>query len=245
MNIKPILFRTDMVRAILDGQKTVTRRAVKPRYQDGECGFRIVTCKIDGAFVRVEITDENEFVTREVQSPYQLGDILYVRETWAKHSCFSDTIPDLACDACEPWMGKNNPYVEYIDRNEHGVDYGCYVYRADSEYDGKVKWRPSIHMPNEAARIFLRVTDVRVERLQEIDNAGALAEGCDGRCLCPSVVPGRSLSCITRDFSVEKFQTAWDSTIKPSDRDKYGWAANPWVWVIEFERCEKPNECSH
>ena len=76
-------------------------------------------------------------------------------------------------------------------------------------------------MPKEAARIFLRVTDVRVERLQDCGNMQAKDEGC---------------SCCSQ------FARIWDSTIKPADLDRYGWAANPWVWVISFERCEKPEE---
>ena len=78
-----------------------------------------------------------------------------------------------------------------------------------------LKWHPSIHMPREAARIFLRVTDVRVERVQDIDDDGVVAEGLN---------------------IGDPFDELWDSTIKPADRALYGWDANPWVWVIEFER---------
>lgn len=77
------------------------------------------------------------------------------------------------------------------------------------------KWHPSIHMPKEAARLFLRVADVRVEQLQDIDDDGVVAEGME---------------------IGAHFDELWDSTIKPANRPIYGWAANPWVWVIEFER---------
>lgn len=110
-------------------------------------------------------------------------------------------------------------------------------YKADGETLPGVKWRPSIHMPKEAARIFLRVTDVRVERLQDIDNAGALAEGCDGRGESPQD-GGLSDWQKNYDFSVERFSVVWNSTIKPADRALYGWGANPWVWCYEFERVE-------
>lgn len=80
------------------------------------------------------------------------------------------------------------------------------------------KWHPSIHMPREAARIFLRVTDVRVERLQEIDDNGIASEG---------LAIG------------DPFDELWDRTIKKADRALYGWEADPWVWVIKFERCER------
>lgn len=171
--MKPILFNTEMVRAILDGRKTQTRRVVKPQPQ---------SYSFDG---RVYIFDEGE-----LQKPsYQSGDILYVRETWCK-------VPGLP----------------------------PYVYKA-SCFDGITrKWHPSIHMPKEAARIFLRVTDVRVERLQHITRDGAISEGCN------AAIP------------VLEFQGIWDSTIKLADLDRYGWDANPWVWVYTFERCGKDGE---
>ena len=80
-------------------------------------------------------------------------------------------------------------------------------------------------MPKEAARIWLKVTDVRVERLQDMTDDDAEAEGC-----------------FDYTSTALGFPDVWDSTIKKSDIDRYGWDANPWVWVIEFERCEKPEE---
>ena len=85
-------------------------------------------------------------------------------------------------------------------------------------------------MPKEAARIWLRVTDVRVERLQDISGAELIKEGID---LYQS-------NYIKAAF--DEFKMLWDADIKKSDLDRYGWSANPWVWVIEFERCEKPKE---
>ncbi len=209
--VLPILFNTDMVLAILDGKKTVTRRIIK-NIPDKEwyAGKSIIG---KGLF-------DNSTAQGLLYAPYQPGDILYVRETWCK-SLLTER----------------------------------YIYRADGEgqlftqsYDSEImddtvrKWKPSIHMPKEAARIWLRITDVQVKRLQEIDCVGAKMEGCDGRCECPSSGCDGSLSVTTRDYSVEKFQTVWDSTIKKFDLHRYGWEANPWVWVIEFERCEKPQE---
>ncbi len=103
---------------------------------------------------------------------------------------------------------------------------GQYIYRADQKPGMKNpgEWRPSIHMPKEAARLFLRVTGVRVEQLQEMNYFDFLKEG----------LPYNQF-----EEKLEKqFKALWDSTIKPADRDRYGWDANPWVWVIEFERCE-------
>lgn len=109
-------------------------------------------------------------------------------------------------------------------------------YKADGDAPDGIKWRPSIHMPREAARIFLRVTDVRVERLQDITEEQARAEGAiDNRHFIHS--PDNEYE--TLHSAREHFAGIWDSTIKPADRDLYGWAANPWVWVIEFEQISR------
>lgn len=212
---KPILFNTDMVRALLEGRKTVTRRAVKPqpRLAFGDCShgcytYRGIPCGIG------RIAD---------YAPYRLGDILYVRETWAAWSRTIGTIPRI-------------------------------LYKADRYTDAeKIKWHPSIHMPREVARIFLRVTDVRVERLWAVEAEDVLAEGVtpigkSGGCRCQWAFDGcMDGPCSNRTaYEIERyivpFAQLWDSTIKPADRAIYGWDANPWVWVIEFERCEKPEE---
>lgn len=114
---------------------------------------------------------------------------------------------------------------------------GGYVFKADPmpsyPHSFVDRWHPSIHMPREAARIFLRVTDVRVERLQEITDEGAKAEGANN---------GIGVSDKIRETAIERFQRIWNSTLKHMDHIRYGWAANPWVWVYCFERCEKPEE---
>lgn len=223
MSIKPILFSTSMVRATLDDRKTVTRRVVTPHYRDGEAGFRVITNAHTGKYVRIEYFDEWEDETRWMHDPYRPGDILYVREAWNK-------------------------------------DVGRYMYRADYSdmekfyRDGKevsVRWRPSIHMPREAARLFLRVTSVRVERLREITIQGMQMEGVTrqgrpGGCSCAwETETCMSEPCPNRDAYeyacwVLPFIEVWDSTIRPGLRALYGWGGNPWVWVIEYERCEKP-----
>ena len=207
--VLPILFNTEMVRAILDGRKTVTRRCVKPKRKDA-CGFNVVHRRSDNAFMGIYEFDENENEYGDPQTPpYEVGDILYVRETW--------------CNA-----------------NKEGVE-PDYYYFADTficeDYDEREwKWSPSIHMPKEAARIWLKVTDVRVERLQDIDEDGAKEEGSNYR-------NGKNVGWEEkmRRTAVERFAEIWDSTIKKADTDGYGWKANPWVWVIEFEPCEKPD----
>lgn len=202
--VLPILFNTDMVRAILDGRKTVTRRLIKPQQLIGILPDK---CKngMPEEFLKekkfmfkpyCDMTDA-ELIETAYNPPYQPGDILYVRETW-----------------CE-----NPNYKEYYFKTR---PYGIPPYG--------LKWHPSIHMPKEAARIWLKVKDVRVEQLQEITSEQIEREGVETE--YPHVLNG-----------VEKryaFSQLWNSTIKKSDLERYGWNANPWVWVIEFERCEKP-----
>lgn len=186
MAIKPILFNTEMVRAILDGRKSCTRRLVK--FFSGE-NPRWTGYIKDGLML---YNGKNEPCIRK--APYQPGDTLYVRETWKKAP---------------------NGYYYYEDWQKDDI--------ADV-----TKWKPSIHMPKEAARIWLKITDVRVERLQEMEKSDAVKEGIDQRL------------CISLGHALMKFKKLWNSTIKKSDLDRYGWDANPYVWVISFERCEKP-----
>ena len=190
MELKPMLFNTEMVRAILSGQKTCTRRVVKTQPgdridADWECGRN----------------PNGELVT--LTPPCHPGDILYVRETWNG-------------------VTTGNPKVGFKT---------IFWYKADDKYENPAdKWRPSIHMPKEAARIFLRVTDVRVERLQKIPGDGCAMEGIP---LYSGPVGERE------NYYRNAFSVLWDSTIKHTDLDRYGWAANPWVWVIEFEQISK------
>lgn len=231
MAIKPILFNTEMVRAILDGRKTCTRRICKDanEYTVPDMDFYNADRRTYAVHNYADKEHIEQLSTAERNCPICPGDILYVRETWQ--------------------------YLYELDGNEQIIEgTGKYYYAAtdtipfDTYVDSsgvtheRVPWKPSIHMPKEAARIWLKVTDVRVERLQEITAEETKKEGCDGRCECPSSGADGSLSCKTRDFSLEKFETIWDSTVKKTDLDRYGWDANPWVWVIEFERCEKPAE---
>lgn len=189
--VLPILFNMKMVRAILDGRKSCTRRIIKPQPQ--------------GYF---EVSEEPLYIydtdgkQGKITPPYQPGDILYVRETWKQAP---------------------NGYYYYEDWQKDDI--------ADV-----TKWKPSIHMPKEAARIWLKVTDVRVERLQEITRLSVQKEGIE---VDPKECAGK-FDFITELFLL--FQELWDSTIKKSDLDRYGWDANPYVWVVEFERCKKPKE---
>ena len=195
MKERPILFNTEMVKAILDGRKTCTRRAIK--FSNGMTGRPVGKAGDSSNPLGVMYPGGIK------RPPYQPGDILYVRETWGE-----------------------------------GYEKGTYIYKADDKLanlpefkdSSKLIYHPSIHMPKEAARIWLKVTDVRVERLQEITETQAQAEGCNSGLLTgPCTARGQ-------------FENLWNSTIKKPDADKYGWSANPWVWIIEFGRCEKPGK---
>lgn len=209
MATKPILFNTEMVRAILDGRKSCTRRLVKPEPQ----GY----FEVSEEPLYIYDTDGNQ---GKITPPYQPGDILYVREAFAWQPCW-DCGMDTEQGAC-------TGHIYHSEKKE----YGCYMYRAsceDNEYPSADTWHPSIHMPKEATRIWLKVTDVRVERLQDMGKMDAVKEGIDTRL------------CINLKHALAKFKKLWNSTIKKSDLNCYGWDVNPWVWVIEFELCEKPN----
>lgn len=196
MSIKPILFNTEMVRAILDGRKTCTRRVLKQPFEVHQNGY-------------ITKPRGDERLCPYIP-PYQSGDVLYVRETWCKDSC---------------WGEKEQYYYKADDSR--------FFYR----------WRPSIHMPKEAARIFLKVTNVRVERLQEITDDGCIAEGVyPSPCRKCNATFGCDTCPDEGYHETDGFSELWNSTIKKSDLDRYGWDANPYVWVIEFERCEKPGK---
>lgn len=188
--MKPILFNTEMVRAILEGRKTVTRRAVKPQPESRPTPMKKDSCW-PGCFAI-------QGTAKVIRPPYQPGDTLWVRETWAKSMA------------------------------------GTFMYQADDKAIMVERWRPSIHMPREAARLFLRVTGVRVELLQDIDDDGAKAEGANYQ-------DGKNVGWEEkmRRTAIDRFAEIWDNTIKLADRLRYGWEANPWVWVIEFERISK------
>ena len=217
MTEKPILFNTRMVKAILDGRKTQTRRLCKGQPQDGITSPEMIGYK----------------------PSYRVGDILWVRETW-NYGYFESSDREL----------DNSQWFEPLPLDYVGGGYlkalSHFVYRADFteaeefEYGMEnergerqhIAWRPSIHMPREAARLFLRVKNVRCELLQSITPEDVDAEGCKEYAY--SVSTGELLP-----SKPTWFRIIWNETIKKADLPSYGWEANPWVWVITFERMEK------
>ena len=205
--MKGILFNTEMVQAILAGRKTQTRRPI-----DWDISNSMDGDVASGYFVQ---TDDGLIDALKLYR-YQKGDILYVRETFAN-----------------TWTP--NGLEGYVYKADGDPNY--FPYWGNATLSKCEVWRPSIHMPKEAARIFLKVTDVRVERVQDINPENSIAEGfnicCDckkhGGCYLPNVCA----------YLPNTFKKVWD---KIYESKGYGWDTNCWVWIIEFERCEKPDE---
>lgn len=227
MRVLPILFNTEMVRAILDGRKGCTRRLVKPQQFVGMLPDKCKNALPDEFLKEKRMMfkpycdmADSELISTAYNSPYQTGDILYVRETWC-------ALP--------------------VNEAGHMRGRSVYYYKADGDLrpEGwRGNWHPSIHMPKEAARIWLKVTDVRVERLQEITENGAKAEGISeewARSWWKPIYNDPDSGGYPKYRDTFAYEV-WDSTIKKSDLERYGWDANPWVWVEEFERCEKPED---
>jgi len=219
---KPILLNTEEVKAILDGRKTMTRRVINaPVFKQVRDPNKIYW-KNDQVIFQWHGDTIGEVA---IKPPCQPGDILWVRETWAKR------------------IHSDNRYYYKADNN-----LGAVFNRENN------KWRPSIHMPREAARLFLRVKGVRVERLQKCGKDSIFdlqEEGIDIGEDCRRCIESYGTPCCNDEDEYEdgsecglldvartQFVEHWDSTIKKQDIDRYGWAANPWVWVIEFERVE-------
>lgn len=229
MSTKPILFNTEMVQAILDGRKTVTRRIIKPQPKMRLCyisaGSHNVgkweypspnTYKYWGDEWRLTDDITAEDLARSWTPPCHTDDILYVRETWCRHG--------------NPKAGRPMHYDYKADREDPRFDDSGFI----------AVWRPSIHMPKEAARIFLKVKHVGVERLQDITVEECRREGIYDD--YPTLTPEY------HDMLVEKaypktFAKLWDSTVKKGNLPIYGWDANPFVWVIEFERISREEIC--
>lgn len=215
MTTKPILFNAEMIKAILAGRKTETRRLIQSgnhKVLGGQDYFNGIK-HVYGAETQGGV----------IVAPFQKGDVLWVRETWS-------FLPCITCDAgniCDILPAN----IETAD----GLTEGCFLYRADGDnpvFWGGQNWRPSIHMPKKAARIFLRVEDVRAERLWSIEEADAKAEGVfKGWKPTEASTPAASAR--------QAFMWLWQQCTRkgPEEQD---WAANPWVWVIRFRSCEKP-----
>ncbi len=244
MRILPILFNTDMVRAILEGRKKATRRVIKfPKNRfTGEIpkADKLKVYKNTILADKISFHEEPHFAF-DVKPPCKTGDILYVRETWAWEPCW-----DCGMDTEEG--GCDYEYERVY--NQKKKEYGCYCYRASMEMGEELSvdtWHPSIHMSKAAARIWLKVTDVRVERLRDMSEEQVKAEGVYFNHELMAWTwkhKANRRTCHAYIGMYSAMKALWNSTVKEKDKDKYDWNANPWVWVIEFERCKEPEEWS-
>ena len=198
----PMLFNTDMVQAFLEGRKRVTRRLVK--FLGGRSPNWSGYIKEGLVFYngRNEVCNE--------KPPCRTGDIIYVRETWQFMPCIECRKENETC-----WKNREI----YEDRQSESE--GCFIYRAGHPLPERFCWRPSIHMPKKAARIFLKVTDIKVEHLQDMSLEDFLMEGI--------VLKPETFNDPENVFieAQRMFRELWDSTIRKSDMDRYGWEANP------------------
>lgn len=227
---RPILFSAPMVRAILDGRKTQTRRIMKPQptlsgplaftsYSDDEGIESFWTLAQQCPPGQDRAAFKREAYWWHVRCPYgKAGHLLWVRETWKYWDWTSDGMPWIRYAADEK--------ARLIERGlpDEGLEdiWADLSETANYDIDGAArdrKWRPSIHMPRWASRITLRVTGVRIERLQDIGRGDAMREGCP--------FPNMANSTSPRDW----FATLWESI-----NGGGSWDANPYVWVVEFER---------
>lgn len=207
--MKPILFNTEMVQAILEDRKTVTRRCVKHEIHVFEKNGE--TLVYDHRFLFDFALD----AYIDSQARYKKGDVLYVRETWGDYD------------------GEASYYLYKADYTEGQK--GFWFEKEQIHWVELPKWKPSIHMPKEAARLFLRITDVRIERLQSISGNDCFREGALTLKTYHNFDGDMMQSCVPYDF----FADVWNSTLKKNELEQYGWDANPYVWVYKFEVISK------
>ncbi|MBF9252452.1 hypothetical protein I2I11_04030 [Pontibacter sp. 172403-2] len=217
MKERPILFSSSMVQAILEGRKTQTRRTRGLEFINEQPGIWNIDqaspyLNEAGTHTYVDFycgTDEAIF--HDIKCPYgKPGDRLWVRERWAIHH--------------EEWW---TVFYATDDHNEIAKV-------SELKADGSVRWRPSIHMPRNASRMLLEITDIRVERLQDITNVDAVKEGIE------SYWSGGSAARLYKSYITQEFSTyiprisffsLWESINGPDS-----WDANPFVWAIEFKK---------
>lgn len=205
MKERPILFSAPMVRALLAGTKTQTRRILKLKW-----GFDVEERDDGTLWPWAQHPDCDDDVWMPCPQG-EIGDRLWVRETWAYGT-----------------------HAMAAERDEDGP----FVYAADGTTQGRLcdRWTPSIHMPRWASRISLEITALRAERLQDISDADARAEGIECMAGDPECGYCNYLDQSGKDWTLsprESFQSLWESINGPAS-----WAKNPWVWVVEFQRAQ-------
>lgn len=223
MKTTPLLFQPDMVNALLDGRKTQTRRIVDWKRLHKQAGLPFPTrCKL--AWFKILSgwgIDAGDGVMRAVSCPYgDRGDLIWVREAFLCGYEFDEN--DVPTDKERVWYRASNPDLRWFD--------------GESDWPREnAPWKPSIHMPRWASRLTLRITDIRVERMQDISREDAIAEGierCEWMYACDpwkNYIPKQS-PCRGFSYPPRSYQSLWESI-----NGRESWEENPWVWVIEFE----------
>jgi len=209
--MKPILFKPDMVSAILTGNKTQTRRIVKISDEElGELNYEAITIGRDSQLGWIVWVGRK--IVKRLKPKYEVGDILWVREIWQ-------------------WEGE----TKYTD----AIPIGNFWYKTDfEEGEGPSRWKPSIHMPKIACRLFLEVTDIRVEKLQNISEDGCKAEGIESNTFINGMEKITAYKIYGSKNSwdespIVSYWSLWESINGPGS-----WESNPFVWVIKFKRHE-------
>ena len=231
MKQHPILFSTPMVQAILEGRKTQTRRIVKPQPDENGVTFMPVAPCLDWEQIYNDIwtpwlwdTEQGERIHKEC--PYgQVGDVLWVRETWRKYQTFDDNGSLNGEDIVE--FAADKPRMLVMSDGD-----GFQMYNKDGS-EKYIPWKPSIFMPRAACRIFLGITDIRVERLQDISVRDVFAEGA-GREVRQMSLYGADAK-RQQEIYAGSYSRLWVSI-----NGEQSWKDNPWVWVISFKRIGKP-----
>jgi len=222
MKLIPILFSTPMVQAILTGRKTMTRRIMKPQIE--ECKHHLYAeAEWKSKPTQWSITDEfaycancgngtsPKFDYKGIKCPYgKVGDVLWVRESYA--------------NAGSHFVYKDAGWKYWLDEEDR-----------EMKYD-PIKWKPSIHMPYSACRIWLKITEIKIERLHDITEEDAIAEGISLNPSLSEIVGGFTTDNIMHFYkATDCFKSLWDLI-----NGEESWNLNPWVWVIEFEKIDKP-----
>lgn len=225
-----------MVKAILEGRKTQTRRIIKQKYKNADIqwftnkyGTRLIYRQNDAdePITMPDGTTRRKLVAiEEIKQPFNVGDILYVRETWQRvwdpeWEFYNKRLED---------MIENYGSIYKVETDTWGHEgKAYYVYKADDikfkDEEYSLNWRPSIHMPKEAARIFLKVTNIRVQRIHDITEDEAKAEGTD-------IEVQKNGGLVSEGFYKSRFSMLWNKIYN-------NWSENPWVWVIEFDKVKK------
>ena len=237
MKERPILFKPEMIKAILNGNKTMTRRVVKfPKhaYKPDINWIKSIHQDGGGNWVAWSTNEQQliEFTKKAYPSgegfkcPYgKISDKFWVKETWSTFPPY-DNRPTIACSQILPYViHKESGFYEKVIHKAGKENYAWGMY-------GEPKWKSSLFMPKTATRIWLKIIDIRIERLQDITIHDCLHEGIE---INPDNLfsPITKLSIDTSFQLLNKFEILWDSINK---KEPYRWRDNPFVWVIDFKK---------